>query len=127
MKNISNIQKRKISFYFWLFAAILTSCAMNYGITSKEFIEANKNRDGSSIEKAIIILRSETKAGIRDEYLYIATVYPNFKREFQGLKLDSVAYDVIKITTQTGEEKTFYFDISNFYGKHSFLKNRWEL
>jgi hypothetical protein len=108
-----------IKIFTYIFVTLLcVSCAMNYGITSKEFIEANKNRDGSSFEKAIIILRYNSIKGTNDEYQYISFTFPNstIYNQGNGFK-NSKPYDIITIITKEGEKKLIYFDVSNFYKK----------
>jgi hypothetical protein len=120
------IMKILYTFIVLVTLTLLSSCSINYGVNTKEFQEKNKGNDGSSYEKAIIILRSNEREGIRDEYLYIASKYLNFKRKLQALsEHNSKYYDILTVTIDTGEEKHFYFDISNFFGKRSLFQNRW--
>jgi len=76
------------------------------------------NNDGSSYEKAIVIKASNEMLGVGKEYEWIKNNYPNSKPVSQSsTKYNGRYYDVIKIKTSDGQEKSIYFDINNFYGK----------
>ncbi len=85
-----------------LFIAVSCSSTRN---TSTE-------RDGSSIEKAIIV------KSVSEEYQWIRDNYPNSRPMGQSLIFNKKKpYDVIHIQTEAGSEKDIYFDISKFYGR----------
>jgi hypothetical protein len=75
-------------------------------------------RDGSTFENAIVIKASNEMDGVRNEYVIISKLYPEYKLLSQGSSSKgSKHYDSIKILTSEKVEKTIYFDITNFYGK----------
>lgn len=77
----------------------------------------NVVRDGSSVEKAIIV------RSIAEEYEYVGKVCPDC--EFQMQMLISVKkkhYDVLEVKNSDGESVEYYFDISRFYGKRSLFR-----
>jgi hypothetical protein len=66
----------------------------------------------------IIKEKNETK-GIKAEYEWLRKNYPGYEAKKQALIVQKkTPYDVITIVTENGEEKSIYFDISNFYGKY---------
>ncbi len=75
--------------------------------------------DGSSIEKAVIIKNAKnTMEGVRAESDWIAKVHPGWKKGNQALiSHNGRHYDRIQYTTPSGETKTIYFDITEFFGK----------
>ena len=70
------------------------------------------NRDGSSVEKAIVI------DDIGEEYLWVQENCMGFQPQMQSLQhINGKPYDVLGLIKDKGEERTVYFDISRFYGK----------
>jgi hypothetical protein len=97
----------------------LASCIVNYGVQTKEFIEKNAENDGLSYDNAIIILRSDHRAGVHDEYEYIKIKYPNSKILSQTLTQHGFTnYDIIEIETSDSLKKLIYFDINNFFSPY---------
>lgn len=80
-----------------------------------------KGGDGSSKEKAIIILgAANSEQGVPAEYKYLDKKYPGYIATAQKLVHDEETgkvYDVIYLSTKKGEKITVYFDISGFFGK----------
>lgn len=75
-------------------------------------------RDGSSIEKAILIKAKTDMGGVDEEYAWLRKNYPGYKSMGQALlNKNKRIYDRIKITTAEGDIKDFYFDITNCFGK----------
>ena len=73
---------------------------------------------GSSIKNAIVIEATNETDGVRAEYVWLAKHYPGYKTNKQSLLQDNGKYyDLLNITTASGEEKDFYFDINSFFGK----------
>lgn len=69
-------------------------------------------RDGSSVEKAIIV------KSIAEEYEYVRNVCPDCELQMQMLIFDKKKpYDVIEVKNSEGETISYYFDIHKFYGK----------
>lgn len=69
-------------------------------------------RDGSSIEKAVVV------KSIREEYEWVQKQYPNSRVTGQALiKRKGKHYDELTFVTSFGETKKAYFDINSFFGK----------
>ena len=80
-----------------------------------------KGGDGSSKEKAIIILGVDSELeGVDAEYDYIKRKYGYFEMDSQIL-LDEgdKQYDKMNISYAQGKKKELWFDITEFYGKDS--------
>lgn len=74
--------------------------------------------DGHGVAYAIVIKASNEREGVKAEYQWIAEHFPGYKRNRQALLNQSNrSYDEINFTTASGEFKTVYFDITDFYGK----------
>ncbi len=83
---------------------IMTSCSTTKNI-------GNVQRDGSSFEKAIIA------KSIPAEYEYVRKVCSDCKLLGQSLVFEKKKpYDILKFKKPNGEEISYYFDISKFYG-----------
>lgn len=83
-----------------------------------EMSKPNPDADGSSFEKAIVIMEKSETVGVDAEYKWLAKNYPGYKMLQQALSFYSKKpYDILTIKTSDGDEKKIYFDISNFYGK----------
>lgn len=74
--------------------------------------------DGSDYTKAIVISANNESAGVAKEYEWLKTNYPGSQVISQGLgEKNGKPFDVFKIKTASGEEKSVYFDISRYFGK----------
>lgn len=83
-----------------------------------EMSKANPDADGSSFEKAIVIMEKSETVGVNAEYKWLKDNYPGCTTKGQALVFNNKRpYDILTIKTKDGEEKKIYFDISNFYGK----------
>ncbi|MCK6617585.1 MAG: hypothetical protein L6Q51_08060 [Cyclobacteriaceae bacterium] len=70
------------------------------------------DRDGLSIEKAVIV------NSIREEYQWVQKNYPDSRVTGQALlKRKGKHYDELTFITPSGETKKAYFDITSFFGK----------
>lgn len=79
--------------------------------TSDSDGSSTTDRDGSSYEKAVIV------NSIRDEYDWVRQRYPQAQMVQQALMFEKKKpYDLLTFRID-GKERTFYFDISKFYGK----------
>ena len=106
---------------------LLISCCVKYqahgqkttrNIDSTATSKINAGNDGSSYEKAVIILQKTEGKGEDAEYAWLQKKYPGYKSEMQKLIFyHGKPYDLFQLTTVTKKEVTAYFDISNFYGK----------
>lgn len=75
-------------------------------------------RDGSSVANAVIIRAPSEAAGVAAEYQWIAERFPGYTRKTQSLlQVRGHFYDALEIVTASGEERTLYFDITDFFGK----------
>jgi hypothetical protein len=76
-------------------------------------------RDGSSVEKAIIIIEKSESTGISAENDWIRKNYPGYRKVGQLLVFNKKRpYDIINIENAEGSAKSIYFDISAFFGKN---------
>jgi len=78
--------------------------------------------NGESIENAVIINTANSMIGISAEYKFITSRYGqkdvDWTRELQSImRSGNRQYDVVVIKLKDGQEKSFYFDITKFYGK----------
>ncbi len=75
--------------------------------------------DGSSIEQAIIIKGAPNEhVGVSSEYKWLHGRYPLFKKKAQSLLPRSDRYyDKLEIILGTGEVKSIFFDITEYFGK----------
>ncbi len=112
---------RKLIALFALVSLII-SCSPTRKI-SNETNNHNKTsevieKDGTSYDKAIIIKAKSESTGVGAEYAWLSKNYPGYQSKGQSLVFQNKKpYDIIEIVTASGEEKSIYFDISNFYGK----------
>jgi hypothetical protein len=68
--------------------------------------------DGSSVEKAIVVL------SIGEEFAWMRYHCLGFLPGRQSLQeIDGKPYDVLTWRNHKGEERTIYFDISGFFGR----------
>ena len=76
--------------------------------------------DGSSFETAIVVRGARGGAdGVDAEYGWLRQHYPGYRMNRQSLTShEKKWYDILHVTTGDGKESTFYFDISEFFGKY---------
>ena len=74
--------------------------------------------DGSTLNAAVVVHAKREEAGIHAEYAWIKEHWPGSRRGKQGLltKNDRI-YDVLTFTDSAGQERTLYFDITEYFGK----------
>jgi hypothetical protein len=126
--------KKQALFTFIAFVFLLTSCATmqnrstnmsNYFSQAPDLSKViYKGGDGKTLETSVIIKNAgNERTGIAAEYEYIA--------KKQGIKFtnwqplgqmtstkNGKTFDILNISTIPGNEKiTYYFDITDFYGK----------
>jgi len=74
--------------------------------------------DGSSYDRAIVIMAKSEMTGTTAEYAWLRKNYPGYKTKMQSLNYyKKKPYDILHVVLADGMEKAFYFDISNFFGK----------
>jgi hypothetical protein len=110
-------------FSLLLFVIIIVSCST----IKKAGSETDKNsinsgvvaRDGSSMEKAVIIQAKNERAGISAENEWIEKNYPGYFKTMQSLIFNKKRpYDIINIENSEGSTKSIYFNITEFFGKY---------
>lgn len=75
--------------------------------------------DGSSIEKAVVILGATEATGVGAEYLWLNAHFPEWKGRDQSLlNQGKRVYDVMNFTMPDGSRHTVYFDITDYFGKY---------
>lgn len=103
----------RITILLTFFMTILFACQ------TTKIVSDPSERDGSSFEKAIIVEKNNSMDGIAAEYAWIRNQYPGSKSLGQSLVFHKKKpFDIIKIITEEGIEKSIYFDISKFFGKY---------
>jgi hypothetical protein len=74
--------------------------------------------DGSTLNAAVIVHARDETVGIRAEYAWIKEHWPGSRRGKQGLiTKNNKLYDALTITDTAGQERTLYFDITEYFGK----------
>ncbi len=97
--------KKSLTIFAVVSAMALSGCKSSSGAASDA-------RDGSSIEKAVKV------SSIEKEYEFARKHCPDCQMKSQGLiSKGSKHYDVLTLVTPGGEEVSYYFDITSFYGK----------
>ena len=77
---------------------------------------------GTSYEKSIVILEKNSLDGISREYKILSEMYGErnvgytLEKQEAGTH-DGAWFDILYIKLPSGEELTYYFDISHFFGK----------
>ncbi|TLY50796.1 MAG: adenosylhomocysteinase [Gammaproteobacteria bacterium] len=73
--------------------------------------------DGSTIEKAVVIVGANEMTGVSAEYDWIERHYPGYTRKNQAVASENgKMFDLLEIEV-SGKKKTLYFDITGFFGK----------
>ena len=74
--------------------------------------------DGFSFKEAIIISDCSNLEGVEQEYVEARKRLGNYQLIRQSLQDQSDRmYDVLELKLEDGREITFYFDITDFFGK----------
>jgi hypothetical protein len=75
-------------------------------------------RGGTSFSNAVVIMVESERAGLDEEYKWLAKNYPGYGLVRRThVKRSSKHYDIIRIKTQQGQVKDIYFDSTRFWGK----------
>lgn len=94
------------------------STATSTNGTRESTASGSNERDGSTIEKAIIIKARNESDGVSAVYSKLGKMYPGYKMKSQGTSSKgSKHYDIMSIITADNVDKVIYFDITSFYGK----------
>lgn len=76
------------------------------------------DQDGTTYERAVVIIEKTETKGVKAEYKWLSEKHPGYTFISQKLLTKSdKPYDLILIKTHKGEKTEVYFDISNFFGK----------
>lgn len=68
--------------------------------------------DGTSAAQAVVV------KSISQEYTWIKRYCPGFQLQTQALQdIEGKPYDILTLCNAVGEQRTIYFDISQFFGK----------
>ncbi len=123
-------------FLLLILGIFLNSCNLPRRFGDTNFSQQNRTQydmskieylggDGSTLEKAIIIKHAENEFhGILAEYAYLEKKYGKrgvvWQSNQQSLsEHERRKYDILKIELLSSKEiLTYYFDITNFYGKY---------
>ncbi len=74
--------------------------------------------DGGSVKKAVLIKAPHKMDGIRAEYIWVRQEHPDWElKQQQTVSIQGRKYDVMAFTTPAGEDRTLYFDITEFITK----------
>lgn len=74
--------------------------------------------DGSSLEKAVVVLGATEPTGVDAEYAWLHGHFPGYGQVRQGfIQGDKSVYDRLDFETPDGVQHTVYFDIGDFFGK----------
>jgi len=75
--------------------------------------------DGTSLEQAVVVNAPTERVGIAALYGWIGRRYPGSTAAGQNTVIrNGRFYDAIDIVTASKERRTFYFDITQFFGKY---------
>jgi hypothetical protein len=108
-----------------LFIAIiifLGACSSPNKATTKGALPAATRTDilrgGTSFSNAVVIMVESERAGLNEEYKWLANNYPGYALVRRThVERSSRHYDIIRIKTQQGQLKDIYFDSTRFWGK----------
>jgi hypothetical protein len=75
-------------------------------------------RGGTSFSNAVVILLENERAGLDEEYKWLANNFPGYAliRRTHVIR-SSRHYDIVRIKTKQGQVKDIYFDSTRFWGK----------
>jgi hypothetical protein len=74
--------------------------------------------DGTTLEKAVVVNAPTERIGVAASYGWIGRHYPGSTAAGQNTVIQNGRfYDAIDVVTGTKERRTFYFDITQFFGK----------
>ena len=78
--------------------------------------------NGESFETAVVVNTDNSFAGVMAECAYVASVCgrpeADWKMKSQSLqKHNGKPYDVLNVILSNGKDRSFYFDISKFFGR----------
>jgi hypothetical protein len=75
-------------------------------------------RGGTSFSNAVVIMVETERAGLNEEYKWLANNYPGYALVRRThVERSARHYDVIRIKTKQGRVRDIYFDSTRFWGK----------
>jgi hypothetical protein len=85
-------------------------------------IPVASGRDGSSAEKAVVVNATSERIGIPAEYAYLERVCGKRDVDYTLNRQTLIhkngrEYDVLEIQLKNGSVRSFWFDITSFYGR----------
>ena len=99
---------------------LLTTCLLMLSLAAqsqdRSVGAAYGGGDGSTREKAVLVISTHEIQGVEAEYAWIEEHLPGATIESVALVRDKSVYDVFKVTLPSGESRFVYFDISMFFG-----------
>lgn len=76
-------------------------------------------RGGTSFSNAVVIMVESERAGLDEEYKWLANNYPGYGLVRRThVTNSSKHYDIVRIKTKQGQVKDIYFDSTRFWGKN---------
>lgn len=79
---------------------------------------ADKLRGGSSFSNAVVIMVTNERAGLDEEYKWLTRNFPGYSLiRRRHAESSSRHYDIVRIKTKQGQVKDIYFDSTRFWGK----------
>jgi hypothetical protein len=90
--------------------------------TNKGSIDMFSGGNGDSLESAVVIHAADSLSGVTAEYKYVTSKCGERRREWDLHEQKMVGHngkphDVFVVKLSNGQFRTFYFDVSNFFGK----------
>jgi hypothetical protein len=121
LKNIKTLMMKKFPVILVAAIFIMASCSNTKKVVNSPWQNNSSvstgDQNGLSYETAVFITEKTESKGVSAEYQWLRIHYPDYKFNGQSLSFNKdIPYDIIDIITSTGEKKSIYFDISNFYG-----------
>jgi hypothetical protein len=75
-------------------------------------------RGGTSFSNAVVIMVASERAGLDEEYKWLANNYPGYGLiRRTHVERSSRHYDILRIKTKQRQVKDIYFDSTRFWGK----------
>ena len=113
---------KTVNLLFVAMIIFLGACSAPKKTTTKGALPAPTHaeilRGGTSFSNAIVIMVENERAGLNEEYKWLANNYPGYALVRRThVKRSLRHYDIIRIKTQQGQVKDIYFDSTRFWGK----------
>lgn len=87
--------------------------------TSPPVTRADLLKGGTSFDNAIVIRVETERAGLDEEYKWLANSYPGYALVRRShVVRSSRHYDIVRIRTKDRQVKDIYFDSTSFWGRN---------